>query len=53
MSSEEAKENEIQEIDSKRYVVKRIDDKVIKIPELNLQPIISKQKKLYPYNLDS
>ena len=52
MPSDETKNEEIEEIDSQRYVVKRFDDKVVKIPELNLLNIISKQKKLYPYNLD-
>ena len=50
---EEKKEIEFEETSSWRYIVKRIDKNVLKIPELNLGRIISKQKwALYPYNLD-
>lgn len=50
---EEKREIEFEESNSWRYILKRIDKNVLKIPELNLGHIISKQKKkLYPYNLD-
>lgn len=54
-SSEKASTLRLEETQGKLYVVKKIDDlKTVKIPQLDLDNIIEKQKrKMYPFNINT
>jgi hypothetical protein len=54
-STEKEETLKFEETQGKLYVVKKIDDiNTVKIPQLDLENIISKQKrKMYPYNINT